>query len=385
MSKDKIDPNNPLPLYYQVYASLREQINLGEIRAGEPLPPERQLAQDYGVSRITIIKALDKLEQDGLIERQQGRGTFVMDLLESEADENGPCSIGWVPGGLLHPYFYAVQMGIADVVRRERCFLHVIGAFDERSHKKDNLFDIITRSVEGVIVYPRPNKRDLHLYERLLDADIPLVMVDRYYEQIESDYVVFDEEKASFDLTSLLIDRGHKRIAILPHFEVNVSSIRNRISGYRRALKHHAIDVSDDLIWLDVYSNLRPAIGQKGDERMTAQLLAYLEQHGATALIAINHDVAERLTYDMMMLNNQRAQEAINRNSTTEFEIAPEIVTFGHKAPEDYGPYNIATALQPGEALGQQAAEILIKRLNGTLIDAPQAVRIPVEIVVRET
>ncbi len=55
MVTEKVDPENPLPLYFQVYKSLLERIQQGEFSPGSFLPPERQLTEDYGVSRITVI------------------------------------------------------------------------------------------------------------------------------------------------------------------------------------------------------------------------------------------------------------------------------------------------------------------------------------------
>ena len=72
-----VDPSNPLPLWYQVYSSLLERIQRGEFKPGSFLPAERQLTEDYGVSRITVIKALNELSREHHIKRQQGRGTVV--------------------------------------------------------------------------------------------------------------------------------------------------------------------------------------------------------------------------------------------------------------------------------------------------------------------
>src|SRR5258706_8630513 len=82
MAADKVSADNPLPLYFQVYKSLLDRIERGEFVPGSFLPPERQLTEDYGVSRITIIKALDGLANKHYVKRQQGRGTIVLDPVE---------------------------------------------------------------------------------------------------------------------------------------------------------------------------------------------------------------------------------------------------------------------------------------------------------------
>src|SRR5512136_436795 len=65
------------PLYRTVYDSLRERILAGDYPPGVALPSEPRLVQDYGVSLITVRRALQELVFDGLIERRQGVGSFV--------------------------------------------------------------------------------------------------------------------------------------------------------------------------------------------------------------------------------------------------------------------------------------------------------------------
>jgi len=72
-----INRHSKLPLYHQLYEILREQIVRGEWRPGDMLPPEPELIERYQVSRTTVRQVLDMLVNEGLIYRQQGRGTFV--------------------------------------------------------------------------------------------------------------------------------------------------------------------------------------------------------------------------------------------------------------------------------------------------------------------
>lgn len=66
-----------VPLYYQLAGVLREQILSGRFASGDRLPTEADLVAEYGVSRITVRQALASLEQEGLVRREVGRGTFV--------------------------------------------------------------------------------------------------------------------------------------------------------------------------------------------------------------------------------------------------------------------------------------------------------------------
>lgn len=78
MSKRKslfVDPH--IPLYYQLENLLREKITSGAIQAGEKLPTETQIMEEYDVSRITVRQALKALAKENLILRKQGQGTFI--------------------------------------------------------------------------------------------------------------------------------------------------------------------------------------------------------------------------------------------------------------------------------------------------------------------
>jgi GntR family transcriptional regulator len=72
-----LNRESKLPLYYQLYEILRGRITAGEWRPGDMIPSEPDLMAVYGVSRITLRQVLEMLVQDGLLVREQGRGSFV--------------------------------------------------------------------------------------------------------------------------------------------------------------------------------------------------------------------------------------------------------------------------------------------------------------------
>src|SRR3954467_13787593 len=72
-----ISPAAPGPLYQQIADGLRKEISEGRLEAGAALPSFRQLAEELLVSVITVKRAYEELEREGIIFRRQGLGTFV--------------------------------------------------------------------------------------------------------------------------------------------------------------------------------------------------------------------------------------------------------------------------------------------------------------------
>lgn len=75
--ESSINRQSKMPLHVQLYEILRGNILRGDWVVGEMIPTEPELIEQYGVSRITVRQALNRLVNEGLIYRQQGRGTFI--------------------------------------------------------------------------------------------------------------------------------------------------------------------------------------------------------------------------------------------------------------------------------------------------------------------
>ena len=78
----KLDQSSGLPLYQQLQRALRHAIESRLLGPDDALPPERDLATEFSVSRITVRKAIDGLVSEGLLVRRQGSGTFVRARVE---------------------------------------------------------------------------------------------------------------------------------------------------------------------------------------------------------------------------------------------------------------------------------------------------------------
>ncbi|MCL6572435.1 MAG: GntR family transcriptional regulator [Bacillus sp. (in: Bacteria)] len=72
-----INKNSPIPLYYQLEEYIKALIEKGELKKGEALPAEREYAEKYQISRMTVRQAFTHLVNEGYLHRLQGKGTFV--------------------------------------------------------------------------------------------------------------------------------------------------------------------------------------------------------------------------------------------------------------------------------------------------------------------
>jgi len=114
--RNALTQESPTPLYFQLYTLLKNCILDGTFVKGMQLPTEKQLSDEFGVSRITAKRSLDELSQEGLVERHRGKGTHViytykpqpvhaplvamLEEIESMA-RNSSCT--FLDGGMLRP------------------------------------------------------------------------------------------------------------------------------------------------------------------------------------------------------------------------------------------------------------------------------------------
>lgn len=76
----KLNNMSEKPLYFQLKQIIKEDIARGKYKAGEQLPPEAELCEIYGLSRITARRAIADLVEEGILHRQRGKGTFVREM-----------------------------------------------------------------------------------------------------------------------------------------------------------------------------------------------------------------------------------------------------------------------------------------------------------------
>ena len=250
-----VDLFNVQPLYRQVYKSLRDDIGKGAYKPSRQLPTEPELSRRYKVSITTVRQAVSLLVADRLAYRRQGKGTFVAQPKDSHLFKKVK-TIGFLadyPRDHMDER-YEVLPGIIHEMEDEGSgggyHLSIFNTQNNLARAKERIKSICDADIDGIIFWPTVNGAGGEMNRSLIDAlismKIPVVLFDRQVHGYHLDYVSSDNEQGAYQLIGHLIGNGHRRIAVISDPES--STIRDRIAGYKMALRDGKIEVDPQLI-----------------------------------------------------------------------------------------------------------------------------------------
>jgi len=158
--------NNHRPILYQrLYDYVLDEIRSGRLGTGDRVPSEMELAQRFGVSRITSKKALQTLHRDGVVERIVGKGSFVAAELPA-LEELSPPDAAVRPrrtrrsciGFVLPAFSPAFEIGLLEGVEARAAELGlnlIVGRTHGRQDVEEHVIDSLMSSelVDGLIVF----------------------------------------------------------------------------------------------------------------------------------------------------------------------------------------------------------------------------------------
>ena len=272
--------------YYKMHHDLEEQIHRGELRAGDRVPSENQLAAVYQVSRQTVRKALAILEQEGYIYAMHGKGTFVSERLRPGHKSH---NIAVVTTYLSDYIFPRVIQGIDDVLTAEGYSILLKNTHNSRSQEARCLEELLQKDIDGVIIEPSKSQiscRHLHLYEQLESYGIPYVFIQGCFDRMEDrPQVLMDDCRGGYMITKYLLDNGHRSIAGI--FKADDGQGRMRYAGYTKALMEHSLKIKNrQILWVDS-EDIREM------EMESDRILKRLD--GCTACVCYNDEIASKL------------------------------------------------------------------------------------------
>jgi len=345
-----------------VAQTLEAQIRSGVLPVGKPLPSERALVTDFGVSRGVVRAALEYLASIGLLDHRPRFRPVVLSTQPKDRSHLDTVGVWMWPSaghfsgsqilkGLQQSLGSSIQLVVGaspdgpwkTIVEAERVFLENMAAHP---------------ATMGIVSWYLGGHRNLQALESIRERGIPIAFVDRMPPvSFEVDFVGTNNVDSARTAVQHLIELGHRRIVMVTNRD-SVTAVQEREEGFRLALTNAPIEFHPDLLY-----RVQPDEPEMTGTTVDA-ILARPEP--VTAIFCVNDHLALSVC-DLLTRKGIRIPQDIS------------IVGFDHILRWVPGPSYLTTMRQDFERMGQLAGSILLDRVRGggspaarhMLLDAP--------------
>ncbi|MCS7180653.1 MAG: GntR family transcriptional regulator [bacterium] len=248
---EMLDRNSFIPLYVQLKNLLKEKIINNKFSYNAPIPSEKSLCKKYNISQITVRLALKDLENEGLIVRIPGKGTFIKKNTTIQIEN----TIGLIPPHISKGSSFFLSELIIGIKEKLREHNLVILEYQE-------IFKNMKKNLKGIILTePKINDERIKF---LKEKNIPFVVLGKpsEIENINVPYVDNNNLEIGEILTEHLIKLRRKRIGIILG-PADLTVCVDRLEGYKNALKNNGIPFDEDLTY---YGEFSEKTGFKGGQ-----------------------------------------------------------------------------------------------------------------------
>lgn len=330
--------------YQSLVNYILEQKEAGRLVPGEKLPSENELTEQFQISRQTVRKALSVLEEEGIVRRVKGSGTYLH-------SGNGGISEGKNSIALVTTYvdsyiFPKTIQGIESALFESGYSVQISFTNNTLEREKSILQDILGRDdIAGVIVegtksgLPNPN---IPLYRQLMAKRVPVLFINTYYPELDVPHVSLNDVTVAQKAVNYLIGKGHKDIGAI--LKLDDGQGRLRYLGYLSAMEAAGYPVTDSrMVWIDTDESKQLAY-------CTDKILNRVE--ACSALFCYNDLIAFQLI-KILTAKGIRVPEDVSVIGIDDSDLAL------------HSEVPITSLPHPKEKLGIKAAEILLQMIKG--------------------
>lgn len=235
--------------YIQLANDLRARIYLGKYSVTGRLPTEGELVDIYRVSRQTVRQALSLLEQEGLIEKRQGSGSYINDYARIARARTRRVAV--VTTYVSEYIFPGILRSMQDILQGNNCSVELFDTRNDVSRERSILETISSSNFDGILIegtktaIPNPN---IDLYTKLKQKEVPMVFFNGKYPDFDCPFVLDDNYRGGYMLVDYLYNLGHRKIAGI--FKSDDIQGVERYRGFITAMKNHGlISSSPHIFW----------------------------------------------------------------------------------------------------------------------------------------
>lgn len=357
------------PMYRQIYTELRGQIMDGQYPPGAKLPSEKELCEQYDISRITSRRVMEMLADEGLIVRQPGRGSFVAEEVSvqqlSAISLKEKTLIGFVITDFDASFGTKLISGVERAAARQGAFLVLKRSFGIPDKEEKAIEELLDLGVTGLLVLPAQAE---HFSDKILQLVIdrfPLVLVDRDLKGVATTSVSSDNVGGALLGVKYLLNCGHKHIGLVSPPSMESTTIEDRIMGFVHAHAEAGVAFNKEH-WINVTSTLPGSFYDDNIETDIENIKLHLEAHPElTALFAIEYNIAL-----LIVEAAKRLGRAIPADLSVVCFDSPDV---------DIEEHRFTHLEQDQEKMGQLAVDALLTMIQGG--EAPEKISIDAKLI----
>jgi DNA-binding LacI/PurR family transcriptional regulator len=345
---------------YQTLANLfKAQIEQGEFKPGDRLPSFTEMRAQYGATPTTVERVYSQLEQERLIIRERGRGTFVCQ--PEVRPMTGVIGInGIVFSANLHPYWAQIMEGFHEVAARNGLELLLLNESSAINWEK----------VDGIITPDLP-KEQLEAMLQRMPPKMPCVAT--LFETGRIACILADDYQGAYEITNYLIEQGHRRIAYL----INPISITSRrLAGYYDAMRDSGIEVEPG--WVHPL--------EEPEEFVPEGMFNFLKSGTLSMRNWLDSDWASQGCTALMAQNDDAAIGAIRTLQERGIRVPEDLSVAGFDGTDtiQYFSPNLTTIKVPLREIGVAAIETLLRQIRGESL-AANKLMLPARLMVGQS
>lgn len=256
----------------------------------------KSIADKLGVSVSTVSRVLSgKVRQyrisektEKLVRAETDRLGFAPNQIASSLRLKKTNTIGLIIPDISNSFFASVARFVEIEARKRGYFIILCDSQENSQTEIESIRLLQSRNVDGLIISPVGQIGDM--LKELRDGGLPMVLLDRYFPELDLPYVTSDNYRGALEATEYLIAKGHRRIACIQGLPDSSTNI-DRVAGFRDAMAKHGVEVDESLVVGDDFSERNGYIETKlllqNNRRPTALFsLGNLPTFGAIRAIA---------------------------------------------------------------------------------------------------
>ncbi|APS40563.1 LacI family DNA-binding transcriptional regulator [Salegentibacter sp. T436] len=328
----------------------------------------KDIAKKVGVSAATVSYVLSKDKESKVsvevaekVKKAAKELNYQPNQIAKSLKMGKTFTIGLIVADISNPFFSHIARIIEDEATKLN-YTVIFGSSDERPDKSWDLLNFLAnRQVDGFILAPTEGSE--HQIKYLKEQNIPFVLIDRYFPDLDTNYVVIDNYQAAFDAVIRLIDTGHKRIGMLAYLN-SLHHMGDRVKGYEKAMKKHKLRLDSNWLqeinFFDMELEVKSAIDKMlgGDTPIDALFFATntLAIIGLKYLNSLNYRIPSDLA----------------------------IISFDQGEAFDFYYCPLTYIKQPLDELARNAVKILTQQIESPA-KATKKVCLPAQLVIRNS